>query len=162
MSRSKVKSSIFKRPFDFVLFLFFSLHSIVSVMNCPQFLFGLNQTFGPTLRETVQDTRDPVLNLALDINGPPGWIKGIMAGELFFQLPFFIFACYKLWKDEPFHVLALVYSTHALTAILPVLAFVNTEKGTFDDFVMWNSMYSPFWIIPGLLFIRSIRFIKIK
>lgn len=155
-SKKKISKSLFSRPGDFLLFLFFMLHSVVTIMNCPQFLFGINSTFGPMLRNAVKDTKDPILALALNPDGPPTWIKGIMAGELFLQLPFFLYASAKLWKDQEFYFSSLIYSVHVLTTMMPVLWFINTIPNASQSLTMsWNAMYSLFWIVPGWLFIRS-------
>lgn len=83
------------------------------------------------------------------------WFRAIVAGELFFQLPFFFIAVHVLLHCDKysgtgwFRSMCTVYGAHTSTTLLPILAChcVNNNATVLEK-CMVTSIYLPYLIFP--------------
>jgi hypothetical protein len=147
-------TAIWKRPGDLLFFIYFLVHIPVTLIMSPQVVFGFDANgFGFLLKQSVDQTKDPILALAL-LPQVPAWVKGVMGAELFFQLPFFFHAIDRLLRNRKIGTIGVVYSSHALTSMIIVLAHINSVPSTQEQWLQWQSMYVAFWLVPVLFLMK--------
>ncbi|KAI8893826.1 transmembrane protein 6/97 [Globomyces pollinis-pini] len=140
------KSPIWKRPMDLMVFSFFLCHIPITILFAPQVVLPpdmrdvwIPESFKLILLNSVELTGDPILAMA--IHGRPTWIAWVMAGELLFQLPFFFYACYCLMKNVDMRMACVVYTTHVLTTMMPVVGQLMSSSGEWKQVIGWQLMY---------------------
>lgn len=104
---------------------------------------------------------DPLMGQAKDLL----WFQSLVALELTFQLPFFVWACSELYNTKPeqksysrsFQYACLIYGGHASTSMVPILSTLMTNpKASGSEKAMIVSLYLPYLLFPaGLLWFAT-------
>ncbi len=137
---------------DYVYLIFFVLHIPITLIIPPQFILPkeyIPKLFQQLLLDNINSTKDPILSLYLQ-DPVPAWIMTIFATEIIFQLPFFVYASYCLYKNQPCKVTSLLYCAHVLTTNAIVVSYILQQEATVDQLMKWLFTYAPFTLIPFL------------
>jgi len=111
----------------------------------PRSLFKLKSWYALTFK-------DKLLTPPYDL-----FLQSFVTCELFFQLPFFIYAVYILLlnKEENinqnlFKNCCLVYGSHTVTTLIPILASILFEKedSNLDEKAILLGFYLPYLVFP--------------
>lgn len=89
---------------------------------------------------------------------PPLWLRIFGGFEIFYQLPFFFFGAWALWKQwTPIYVGITVYGFNAFLTTLVCLAYVESEgvaNGlTQDEVFALGGLYTPYLLVPLVMMI---------
>jgi len=85
------------------------------------------------------------------------WFRSVVFCELFFQLPFFVYAVYTLrtpmnangGQGGWFRPLCLIYGSHTATTLVPILATIATDPvSTFYQKIALFGFYLPYLLFP--------------
>ncbi|PIA17643.1 transmembrane protein 97 [Coemansia reversa NRRL 1564] len=109
----------------------------------PQVLHGVNRLLTETLG-------DPFMIVGAG-HSELVWFRSMLLCELILQLPFFFYAVWALWTDNPHrHLPFLVYGVHVSTTMIPVLGtLVRGEiNRTCGERMLLASMYLPYLLVP--------------
>ncbi|OZJ06978.1 hypothetical protein BZG36_00055 [Bifiguratus adelaidae] len=86
------------------------------------------------------------------------WFKSISYCEASLQLPFFFYACWSIYHDRKHPLPFLVYTTHVLTTVIPILSeFALAPTLLLSEKIKLLVLYSPYAIVPFLLFCDVIQ-----
>ena len=153
-----------KRPLDLFFFIFFLVH-IPTTLLCdaqaiyPSFL--QNETLLSNVEYYTFLTGDHLMKSALPNSQNLIWFKSIIFMELFLQVPYFCFALKGLWFDQlgqDLHrVLALAYSSHVMTTVVPLLGeFWFRKQLTLVQRGGLIGVYGIFFVVPLMYFFRAL------
>merc|ERR1719329_1115993 len=89
----------------------------------------------------------------------PIWFKSLISLEVAFQFPFFFVAMYAFKKRKNWiRIPAIVYASHAVTQMAPILAAVLFDPAVPDSKrALLSSIYLPYLAIPLWLLIHMVR-----
>lgn len=94
----------------------------------------------------------------LQVRGAPVWFQSLVWMECSVQVPLSVYLIWAYHAKPPFlRGAALMYSAHVLTTMAPITAHF---AATLKDPHIWCvlSIYSPWIIFPGLMFLRFMFF----
>ncbi|QBM87754.1 Protein of unknown function DUF2781 [Metschnikowia aff. pulcherrima] len=100
------------------------------------------------------------LNKDFLLQDPPLWLQVFGAFELFFQLPVFFLAAYKLYQGRRnIHVILALYGFNASFTTAVCLAYVvkSAHLHGLTSAEKWNlfALYVPYLIIPAFMMVDS-------
>jgi hypothetical protein len=83
----------------------------------------------------------------------PIWLQSFIAAEMIFQLPFFFFATYALWRRKNWiRIPSIIYGAHTSTTVIPILSeIVFSKKNTPQEKYLLFGFYFPYFLVPFLL-----------
>ena len=143
--------------------LFFASHIPITLLVDGQAF--LPRSLYPT---AIQD----VLNwytktFADNLMRPPSydvWFSSVVACEILFQLPFFVYAVYALLDTARvngkggFRSACLIYGSHTATTLVPILATIATDPETnWAQRATLFGFYLPYLVLPAWLVYIAVR-----
>lgn len=94
---------------------------------------------------------------------PPTWFSSMVAIEVLFQLPFFVFALYamlqqsKIRGDGIFRSLCLIYGSSTATTLVPIFSTILVDQDTnVGEKGVLLSFYLPYFIFPVWLVVIAV------
>ncbi|KAI7826702.1 transmembrane protein 6/97 [Kickxella alabastrina] len=138
---------------DVVYFFYFVSHIPITVFSdaapllpadlLPGFMLELN-------RILTEQLSDPLMIIGAT-RSDMTWFRSMLTCELVLQLPFFFYAAYALWTNNPNrHAPLLVYGAHVSTTMAPVLGtlMLGDIDRTFHQRLLLLGLYLPYLLIP--------------
>ncbi|KAI9296205.1 hypothetical protein K502DRAFT_302698, partial [Neoconidiobolus thromboides FSU 785] len=162
---SKKPQSLTSRPLDLLYFIYFSSHIIFSLLLDCAIIYPIE--YVPTVliefnQFQVKLMKDPLMNIYQHQKNSPVyknfiWFRTFIYVELLLQVPFFFFACYRIWNDKKWSLKSsgLIYCAHVMTTVLPILTSVTFDypELTSIERSIILSVYGIYFIIPLILLI---------
>lgn len=112
----------------------------------------------------VSTFKDPFMNPVTS----PLWFKSFIWAELFIQVPLFLACAYGIYRSRSWVRLpSMIYAAHVMTTMMPILTLLLV--GVDKDFYpaehrpdtqatrILLGFYTPYFIIPFMLFMRMIH-----
>merc|ERR1712209_75848 len=126
---------LLRRPFDFVLFLYFVIHIPITIVFDSQGVLP-GHLYPAGLRGMVADylrgTCDPIMGGST--GAIPVWAWSFISCEILLQFPSFFFFAYALWsKKKSIRIPGIIYGVHVATTLVGILAHL---------------IYMPFLVLP--------------
>ncbi|KAJ2745214.1 Transmembrane protein 97 [Coemansia sp. BCRC 34301] len=124
--------------------LFIDTQPLVPIDYIPRALLYLNSIL-------TNGLGDPFMVIGSRARSDMTWFRSLLVCELVLQLPFFFYAAWALWTNNPRrHAPLLVYGVHVATTMVPILG--TLYRGDIDrpctTRAMLAGIYLPYLLIP--------------
>ena len=133
--------------------LFFLSHIPITLLVDSQALFG--SYYPDSLRQVYAWYTASYKDVLMDHDLTPSWAKGLMCCEVFFQLPFFVYASFMILnRKEGLRLPGIVYGAHTATTLVPILIYIWTfpeDSAPFpnqSDKLILFMFYLPYLVVP--------------
>ena len=89
----------------------------------------------------------------------PSWLRGLIACELLFQLPFFFVAIKAIWeRNNSIRGYLIAYGAHTATTLVPILQYIWEDRTFRNEFERMKlvAIYAPYLLVPLWLTVSMI------